>query len=219
MGPCARVSPVNPPFSSSTGEPNGSWFTVLQTAGLLALASNRAQTTPEESNLSSPGQGTRSRVTRPRDHSPSPLSRTLGFNKWLRACSTPFRGWVAHMVRWSMGCAHGYSNWTPFRGPRRTVRPSGTPYGRLPHQMGDCVTGFAPCSKCSRSVSLRFTRRLEISGSGSKSGSLSAPPSASFLFHGLRPRLLKLDPVPQGFIRGDRFYICVYLKRKSSLKS
>jgi hypothetical protein len=30
---------------------------------------------------------------------------------------------------------------------------------------------------------------------------------------------LELDPVPQGFIRGDRFYICVYLKRKSSLKS
>ena len=78
VGPCLSMwvhvrgfCPLCPPFSSSMGESNGSWFTTLQTPGPLTLASNRAQTTSEESNLSSPGQVARSRVTQPRDHSPT----------------------------------------------------------------------------------------------------------------------------------------------------
>ncbi len=69
---------------------------VLQSAGLLALNSNRPQTTPEESNMSSPGQVARVRVTQPRDSSPKFL-RTL-VQQRSRASSTPFRGRVVFLV-------------------------------------------------------------------------------------------------------------------------
>jgi hypothetical protein len=85
VGPCLSVwvhvrgsRPSHPSFSSPTSKPLGSWFTVLQTAGPLTPASNRAQTTPKESNVSSPGQVALSRVTQPRDLSPTKFLRTLG---------------------------------------------------------------------------------------------------------------------------------------------
>ena len=105
-------------LSNAHGARPAATAAVLQTAGPLTPASNRAQTTPEESNVSSPGQVARSRVTQPRGHGPHLFLRTPeGFNREagpVRPRSGVGMFWCG---RRSTGFARGYSNWTPFRGP------------------------------------------------------------------------------------------------------
>ena len=102
-------------FEAAHHEPFRSRALRQQRCSRVGLACPRCYAAlPEESNPSSQGQGTRSRVTQPRDRSPTKSLRTLeGFNK--DAGPVRHRSGVGMFwrVRRSTGFTRGYSNSTP----------------------------------------------------------------------------------------------------------